>query len=759
MKQMKPILPKARAASGIPVLLFVFGSALLLFFSREGPPAPQREAPGKAPSPLATLEIAPDALRGELDALTMIEAIAPRGAAPASLSPEARLFAPPSSPLLDSPGARSALVLFDVPPPPDPATLIGDDSPAFAQALAAYKAGDFAAGDAAVATLKGALPVAAAQWAALRLHPREAGFKRLERFLNEHPNWPASDWLRRQAEESLYSERPADAVVKNFFARTKPVTGAGGLALARVYVKSGDFDAAAALVRQIWRGNDFSESFESALLREFSELLAVTDHKYRADRLLYAEKTAAAMRAAALAGKDEFALARVRAAALANHGDDALFASVPAALQNDPGLLLARVHLLRKRERIAEAAALLLKAPREPERIIDGDAWWVERRLVARKLLDMGDARDAYRICAEHTAKSVSAKVEAEFHAGWIALRFLNDPELAEKHFDAIGGVAETPGQISRAAYWRARASEARRTPQDDAFAHDLYAEAAAYSTTFYGQLAAAKLGVSASPLRPAPKPALGDERVEAVRAVELLLAAGEKESGLMLATEAMRHLCGEAQIAALADIAARRRDAHVSLTLGKLAASRGVALDDMAFPAYGVPSFATLPGSASRSVVYAIARQESAFEPRAVSSAGAMGLMQMIASTARNTAGRLRVGFDLRRMLEEPAFNAQLGAAHLGILLGEHKGSYLLTFAAYNAGGKRVKEWIDAYGDPRQANVDPIDWVERIPIQETRNYVQRVMENLVVYRAKFGELQTREPQVELARAAWATAR
>lgn len=752
MKQPRPILSKARAASWLPLLLFVFGGALLLPFSRERPLAPPREAPGEAPS-LATLDAPPDALRKEPDALAMIEAVAPRGVAPAPIAREASLFAPPTSPLLDSPGARSALLWSDAPPPPDPAMLIGSDAPAFALALAAYRAADFAAGDAAVATVRGALPVTAAQWAGLRLHPREAGFKRLDRFLIEHPDWPAADWLRRQAEESLYSERAADAVVKNFFAKAKPLTGAGGLALARVYAKAGDFESAAALARQIWRENDFSESFENTLLREFSGLITVADHKYRADRLLYAEKTAAAMRAAALAGKDELILARVRVAANANFGDDKLFAAVAPALQNDPGLLLARVHLLRKRERLAEAAALLLRAPREPERVIDGDAWWIERRLVARKLLDMGDARDAYRICAEHAAKSVSAKVEAEFHAGWIALRFLNEPELAEKHFDAIGVVAVTPSQISRAAYWRARAFEARRTPQDDAFARDLYAEAAAYSTTFYGQLAAVKLGVSASPLRPAPRPALGDDRVEAVRAVELLLAAGEREFALTLATEATRHLRGDAQIAALAEVVARQRDARVSLNLGKLAASRGVALDDMAFPAYGVPSFATLPGSASRSIVYAIARQESAFDPHAISSAGAMGLMQMIASTARNTAGRLRIGFDLRRMLDEPAFNAQLGAAHLGILLGEHKGSYLLTFAAYNAGGKRVKEWIDAYGDPRHADVDPIDWVERIPIQETRNYVQRVMENFVVYRAKFGDYQTREPQIDLAHA------
>ncbi len=463
-------------------------------------------------------------------------------------------------------------------------------------------------------------------------------------------------------------------------------------------------------------------------------------------------RTGAALRAATLAGKDVWLLERVRASANANVGDVAMFAAVPAALQNDPGLLLARVHLLRKRENIADAAALLLKAPRDPALVIDGDAWWTERRLVARKLLDLGDSQNAYRICADHAAHSVSSKVEAEFHAGWIALRFLNDPELAQKHFAKLSEIAQTPHQKARAAYWRGRTAEAQRSSAQEDAAHAAYTEAATYSTTFYGQLALAKLGAVGSPLRPAPKSAQGQERDEAVRVAELLFAAGERDAAMPLSTEAMKHLSGEDQVAALGEVAARLRDAQTSLTLGKIAAKRGFALDDIAFPAYGVPSFTTLPGSAARSIVYAVARQESSFDPHAISPAGAMGLMQMIASTARNTASRARVGFDMRRMIEEPAFNAQLGAAHLGILLGEHKGSYLLTFAAYNAGGGRVKEWINAYGDPRRPDVDPIDWVERIPIEETRNYVQHVMENFVVYRAKLGDTETREPQMELAR-------
>lgn len=635
----------------------------------------------------------------------------------------------------------------------DPSTLLGSDADAFYQALAAYKNGDFANGDAAAGQLQTSLADTAARWAGLKLHSREAGFKRIAAFLETHPQWPSADWLRKRAEESLVGEHQPDKVVKAWFANAPPTTPYGKYALAKALAREGDFDSAAFYARDAWREDDLGQSFETMFYKELGDLLTVNDHKYRADRLLYSGKNVLALRAADLAGKDVALLARARAGANNGVGGDRLFAAVPPALQNDPGLLFSRVKLLNAAKKYAEAGALLRKAPTDPVKVIDGDAWWAERRQASRKILDMGDAETAYVIAAQHHARSTSNKVEAEFQAGWIALRFLDDPTRAARHFAVLEQVAETPLQKSRALYWRGRAAEAYRTPEDDAKARDFYRQASAHSTTFYGQLACAKLGARDNPLRPAPEPAKGDARDDAVRVVELLLATGDKEIAAPLALESAKHMSDEKQVAALGEVISRQRDAKLSLVFGKSASYRGVPLDDVAFPSYGIPDFDALPNSAARSVVYAIARQESAFDPRAVSSAGAMGLMQMIASTARHTAYQHGVAFDLSRMISEPSFNAKLGAAHLGILLGEYKGAYLLTFAAYNAGGGRVKQWIDAYGDPRKPGVDPVDWVERIPITETRNYVQRVMENFVVYRSKFGDTDTRAPQVELARA------
>ncbi|WOJ89754.1 lytic transglycosylase domain-containing protein [Methylocapsa polymorpha] len=617
---------------------------------------------------------------------------------------------------------------------------LGVDLTGLVEAINFYKAGALASGDNAAKAAKDKTVQTALEWVALRTFPREAGFERIQAFTNAHPTWPALGWLHKRSEEALYGDRKSAALIKTFFDRERPETPAGKLALARVLTDEGQTAEAAALVREVWREADINMALETKIKTDFAPYLSKADHKYRADRLLYKEQTAGAFRAAALAGADEMALAKARAAVSAEAASDKLLGAVPTPLRADPGFMFAQIQKLRRAEKIREAVDVMLAAPRDPSLIVNGDEWWVERRLLARKLLDQDDAKTAYKLCAEHSATSHEAKIEAEFHAGWIALRFLNDPAGAAVHFATLAKLAETPMSRARAAYWQGRAAEASGAEDAIATAHSFYGQAAAHPATYYGQLARGRLGLTTLPIRTLENEATGEEREDSVKVIELLYAIGEKNLATALAIEAMRHLGDERQVAALASVVARQQDAHVSLTVGKVASQRGIAIDTLAFPDYGVPPFQPLQNSADPSIIYSIARQESAFDPNAVSSAGAKGLMQMISSTARRTADHAGVAFNENRLLSDAAFNAQLAAAHLGELLAEQRGSYILTFAAYNAGGKRVKQWIDAYGDPRKPGVDPIDWVERIPITETRNYVQRVIENLGVYRVRFGQ-------------------
>ena len=464
-------------------------------------------------------------------------------------------------------------------------------------------------------------------------------------------------------------------------------------------------------MRDVWLSGDIGAPLEAAILREFRDLLSKDDHKARADRLFYKGSRAAARRAALLAGPDMEALAKARDTPL----DAALVAALPAGLRSDPGLLFAKVQKLREQSKFAAAAKAMLAAPRDPADLVEPDEWWAERKLLARKLLDQGDAMTAYRLCAESAPTSSEMKLEAAFEAGWIALRFLHEPAAAAPHFAAMAKIAAAPSSLARAAYWQGRAAEAAgETDTAAAF----YRAAADHATTYYGQLARAKLGETDIPIHTPANIAVGAERAEVVRVVELLEALGETDLARPLAIDAARNLGDEAQIAALAEVVTKAGDARTTLLVGKAATSRGFALDAWAFPTFGIPAFDPIGKSAAVPVVYAIARQESSFAADAVSSAGAMGLMQMIVSTARRTAAHAGVPFAESKLLTDATFNAQLGAAHLGELLDENRGSMILTFAAYNAGSKRVKEWIAAYGDPRKPDVDPVDWVERIPIE-----------------------------------------
>jgi len=268
------------------------------------------------------------------------------------------------------------------------------------------------------------------------------------------------------------------------------------------------------------------------------------------------------------------------------------------------------------------------------------------------------------------------------------------------------------------------------------------YETAARYPTAYYGQLARAKLGLDGIELRlPAPLPAddisLSDERV---RAADMLYTLGERDVVLYFVADLAEQSTDVAVLAALAELTGRRNDARAMLQIGKPALARGLALDHYAFPTIGIPPHSPIGPEIERSIIYSVARTESAFDQRDRSSANAVGLMQVTPEAGRDTARRFGVAYDWDQMVSDPVYNTQMGAAELSALLKEYAGSHIMTFAGYNAGRGRVRDWVKLYGDPRDPNVDAVDWVERIPLSETRNYVQRVMENLQVYRIRFDD-------------------
>ncbi|QEL22641.1 lytic transglycosylase domain-containing protein [Bosea sp. F3-2] len=624
--------------------------------------------------------------------------------------------------------------------PYPPSTLRGEDAinlDAVKAAVAAYRRGALGDGDELAARIEDGAIRTLLEWVAIHANAGSVSFARIDAFLREHPNYPATTRFRRRAEEALIAEKKSPLVVRAFFHGQQPVSPAGRIALALALKDEGRTEEAVALVRQSWRKDPFGQALEKIVLKEFETALTKDDHRLRTERFLFKENGEAALRNAARVSADYVVLARARLASAGARRpiSEKQIAAVPASVRSDVSFAFLQAQQARRADKLDDAVKALANIPRDPKLLGDGDGWWEERRIISRKLLDAGQPAKAYEVSAGHGAEDAAQRIEAEWHAGFIALRFLKKPDVAQKHFDAAAAIGETPISVARAAYWRGRAYEELGQAEE---AKAAFGKAAEQPVAYYGQLARAKLGLDRLPLRSTSAAAL--EGLPGHRGVRLLYRIGERDLATLMLNDLAQRLHTTEALEAIAAIAQREADARALVGIGKAALQRGFPLDMAAYPVNGIPEFDVLGDPMERAIVHAIARQESAFDPSAMSHAGARGLMQMMPATARETARRAGLPFDWEKLGQDPLYAARMGAAHLNDLLKEWRGSYILTFAAYNAGSPNVKKWIAAYGDPRDPEVDAVDWVERIPFSETRNYVQRVMENLQVYRERLNQ-------------------
>ena len=609
------------------------------------------------------------------------------------------------------------------------------------EALTHYRFGRIAQGDALRDAITDAAADALLEWAAVR-SVEQRDFARVADFMRSHPDWAGRNLLRLRAEQAFVESGPTPEQVLTFFADEEPRTGRGALLMTQALWGSGARESAEYLARRYWRERGFDENTEAQFLISFATAFSPSDHRLRMENRLFAQDWPAARRAARFAGEEFGALVDLRQALLRDPTRiEAALADLPPALRNDSSALYAKVRKARLDGDVRGAAQIIARAPRALSIIADGDAWWVERRIVARNLLEEGEYALAYELVAGHAAQSAAEFVDAEFHAGWIALRFLDDPEAALEHFVAAAGPASTPVSLARVAFWQARAHQASG---DEDSARAALEEAAIHATAFYGQLARQQLDGGPISLRPLPE--INDDVIAErdsrlfTRAILLLHALDGEDLAIALLGDLGRTSDDVALLRAYGDLAKALDNPRALLALARSALLRGLPLDEHAFPVGAIPDYPQIGPAVEPALVHAIARQESAFNADAVSPAGALGLMQFMPATARRVAQRYGVNFDESRLLGDPAFSAKLGAAHLGELLDEWGGSAALAFAAYNAGPGHVRRWIQRFGDPRRADRDIIDWVEQIPFPETRSYIQRVMENLVVYRYRLGQ-------------------
>ena len=559
-------------------------------------------------------------------------------------------------------------------------------------------------------------------------------FAEIADFIEKNPDWPRQKQLREHAEEALAGE--SDAVASDWLKRYPPVGAAGRTRAAELQIAAGNVEAGTAALRATWVEADFNALDERNFLSRHSAAIRPDGDERRLDRLIWDGKTEAAYRMLARVPADWRALgeARLALAGMAPNAE-AMLARVLPELRNDPGLLFERLRWRRKKDMIDGAVEILLAQPGD---LVRPAAWWTERQIVARKVLATGNADLAYRLTQQHGLIDGNRYSDAEFLLGYIALRYMKKPDLAFDHFSHILTRVATPYAKARAGYWGGRAAEAEAKSD---LAAKWYAAGAEHMATFYGQLAAHQLGNDAPP-RPTPEPAASSaERAafnqdELVRATQILFVAGDRNRSKAF----LLHLADDAQspgrFALLADLAEKNGRIDLGIAVAKRAILAGTPLLIHGYPVTALPS----GGNTEPALIFAMVRQESAFEPDAVSRAGARGLMQLMPATANQVAAKNQLlPFSAARLTEDGVYNILLGRTYLETLMDDFAGSYALAVAAYNAGPGRVRQWLREYGDPRHGTVDMVDWIENIPIAETRTYIQRVLENLQVYRGQNG--------------------
>ena len=595
------------------------------------------------------------------------------------------------------------------------------------------------------------------EWVNVTENWKSVGYARVMAFIADNPGWPNLGLIERRAEWLLYGGKPAPQQVLQHFASREPVSNEGRVALARALQATGDGQRAAKLIAQAWSDPQLSAGLEQTIWAEFRQVLGRSVLEARVWRLILAQRVGPAVEAAKRISKDHVAAAQAAAELIREQKSGlARYKKLPESLRNQRAMLYALARYYRRTGNTQAAREILLKAPSDHAALIDPEAWWIERRIVVRESIGPRNKQHwpaAYKLAAAHGYSSGEHHSEGEFLAGWIALRMLDDPKTALKHFSTIADKAPNRTEASRGQYWTGRAWLALG---DRSKGEAALAAAAKSPTLYYGQLAreALGLGKKAVPIaqgKPTDAVRAKVRQDELMRSLLLLADAGATSHMYQFLEPLAARFPTADEAAAAAALIDAKGGTFLSLRFAKAAGTIGADIDDWAYPRYALPSWKSRGNPVELPVVLGLTRQESEFNATAGSHAGARGLMQLMPGTAKIIARQHKVAYNEKKLTSDPAYNVMLGAAHLGDLIAGYNGSYILSLVAYNAGPRRVGEWIEAYGDPR-GEVDPIDWVESVPFTETRKYIQKVLQNVQVYRARVDPGSTLPMTADLAR-------
>lgn len=577
-------------------------------------------------------------------------------------------------------------------------------------------------------------------------------------FLDENPAWPSRDKLWERMEEELFDRGGSPNDVASYFKNGKPTSGIGLAALASAHLRAGNDRLAQQLTRDAWRGHEIPSNYESRFLKRLGHLLRAEDHAWKLDRLIIdnirwtgqrKRRAAEARRIIALLPKSEQAQANARLRVFLTRGK-ARPTALNAADRQDWGAQFHKIQSLRKQGKLSQATNLLLKAPTDPDEIANLDEWWEERRINAYLALKANRPKLAYALVRDAGPLTVNPYKEQQFMAGWLALRYLKDARQAAKHFAIMAKAADGPLSHAKSNYWVGRAAEALG---DTEKARRSYQASARNSDTFHGLLSMQKLQRGPISLNIKPPQSASNEQIQRfihMDAVQAVGIANKADLPANVKRAFIYHLrtvfSTEAEVALVAHLAEMINDTQLAVRTAKKAIASGYNLHIYSYPVHPFPAYRPLSKPAEPAYLLAIARQETEFNSLTVSGAGAKGFLQVMSITAKHVCRDYKIKCDLNRLLKDVRYNTTIGAAYISDRMREFSGSYILGATGYNAGPGRSRQWIREFGDPRDPKIDPIDWIERIPIKETRQYVAKVLSNLQIYRARLGQ----EPALRL---------
>ncbi len=575
-------------------------------------------------------------------------------------------------------------------------------------------------------------------WIYLKEPINNASFYDYINFINFNPEYPRISRLRYLAEHKINLNTIPPQTILKWFDNKEPLSAFGKIKLGEIYISQGKHEEGAKLIKEGWITARLSKSDLKYLRKKYKKIITVSDNIKRADWHAWEGKHWDVQRMLRYLPKEETKLYRARQLLMSrSYGVDNAIANVPERLKNDIGLQYDRLKWRRRRGRLDPSLEILFKIPNDPKKLVRPEIWWKERAILARSLIYKKKYALAYKVSSNHSLSEGPEYADAEWLSGWISLTFLNDPNMALQHFKNFYNNVGYPISLSRGAYWLGKTY---KIIKNDKKANEWFAEASKYMTTYYGQLAFTEINSGESfSLNGLPEITKDYEKKfnkhNLIKNVRLLHELDKTK----YAKDILKHLAklniekGSEVLAGKLAIEIDRYD--YAIQISKQASYEKRFHNQLNYPIIEVPEVVNQKRMPKPELILAVIRQESEFDYKANSSAGARGMMQLMTYTAKLVAKQAKLPYAKSKLKTDPNYNIKLGSYYLAGLLEEYEGSYPFALAAYNAGPKRVKYWKKINGNPQKGKISYIDWVELIKFRETRNYVQRVLENVNVYR------------------------